>query len=160
MTSALARGVVLACLVAPVLQAQAPRAQRPWRLLARVDAVAATHGALQAGVGVSLPSGTYLRTELTAAAGGTWWDDGVRLGGRVDAVARFVIDPFAESLRAVHAVGGVSAMHDGREWQPRLMVGLGVEGRRRGPVRWSTEVVVGGGVRVGVVARRTRPSRR
>ncbi|MBL8960754.1 MAG: hypothetical protein JNJ98_12945 [Gemmatimonadetes bacterium] len=155
------RAAVLACLLPPALWAQQlPRAPRPWRLLARVDAVAATHDALHAGVGVSLPAGSYLRTEFTAAVGGTRWRDGTRLGGRVDAAARFVIDPFAESPRAVHALGGISAVHDGREWQPRLMAGLGVEGRRHGPVRWSAEVVVGGGVRMGVVARRSRPNRR
>jgi hypothetical protein len=160
MRGAVVRALVVAGLSATSVSAQVPRAPRPWRPLARVDAVAATHAALQAGVGVSLPAGSYLRTEITAAAGGARWDEGVRLAGRVDAAARFVIDPFAESPRAVHAIGGVSAMYDGREWQPRLMAGLGVEGRRHGPVRWSTELVVGGGVRVGVVARRTRPNRR
>ena len=154
------RGVVMACLWAPATWAQAPRAPRPWRPLARVDAMAATHAALHAGVGVGVPAGAYLRAELTAAVGGARWDDRARLAGRVDAAARFVIDPFAESPRAIHAIGGISAVYDGREWQPRLMAGVGVEGRRHGPVRWSTELVVGGGVRIGVVARRTRPNRR
>jgi hypothetical protein len=83
-----------------------------------------------------------------------------RPAGRVEATGRFVIDPFAESPRALYALGGIAAMYDGDGWAPRLLVGLGIEGRPRGNVRWSTEAVLGGGVRVGFVARRTRPNRR
>ena len=115
---------------------------------------------MQLGAGLIVPAGTYLRTEWVAAAGAARVDDETRMAGRVDGLVRFVIDPFGESRRAVHALGGVSAMYDGVEWQPRLVAGLGFEGRPRGAVRWAAEVAVGGGVRIGVVARRVRPNRR
>jgi hypothetical protein len=154
------RALLLPLCVAPALAAQAPRPQGTVRPFARLDVIAATNSSLQVGAGMAVPAGTYVRAEVTAAAGAMRRHHETRRTGRVDVAARFVIDPFAESRRAVHAIGGLSAMHDGREWQPRLMAGIGVEGPARGAVRWSTELVVGGGLRVGIVARRSRPNRR
>lgn len=140
--------------------AQAVRPATAVRSLVRLDAVAATNSSVQLGAGLIVPAGTYLRTEWVAAAGAARVEDDTRMAGRVDGIVRFVIDPFAELNRAVHALGGVSGMYDGVEWQPRLVAGLGIEGRRRGAIRWSAEVAVGGGVRIGVAARRGRPDRR
>jgi hypothetical protein len=150
-------GFLAALFLVPSLEAQAPNRPRP---LVRLDAIAAPNSSLQLGLGAHLPTSTYLRTEVTGALGAARVDGATRLAGRADAMMRFVIDPFGESARAVHALGGISAMYDGEEWRPRVVVGLGLEGRARGRVRWSTEIAVGGGVRLGIVARRTRPNRR
>jgi hypothetical protein len=127
----------------------------------RLEGIAARTAALQAGVGVYVPAGRYVRLGGVAAAGAAWRDGAPRTSARVDGIAHFLLDPFRESRLALYGIGGVSLMYDGFEHtRPNLVVGIGVEGTpRRGRVA-AFELALGGGVRAAVVVRRARPAGR
>lgn len=114
----------------------------------------------QLGVGAGVVTGTYTRLEFTVAGGVARDHDVTRASARADIVTRFLLDPFGESRAGLYGLAGGSAGYDGQRWLPRLMVGLGLEGRRAGRAMWSGEVALGAGVRVGAVLRRTRANRR
>jgi len=58
-------------------------------------------------------------------------------------------------------VAGVSGMYlEGDGWSPRVLLGIGLEGRARGGTISSIEVALGGGTRVSFVMRRARADRR
>jgi len=128
---------------------------------ARADFINARAAAAHLGVGVSVAAGTYVRFGLVAAAGQAWRDGESEAAGRVDALVRFVPDPFREFRWAPYAAGGVSAMYDTDErWRGVLVGVLGVEGPSLGSVVPAIEVGFGGGTRVGAVVRRALPGRR
>ena len=128
---------------------------------ARADFINARAAAAHLGVGVSVAAGTYVRLGLVAAAGQAW-RDGERVGaGRVDALVRFVVDPFREFRWAPYAAGGVGGMYDTDErWRSVLVGVLGIEGPSLGSIVPAFEVGFGGGTRVGAVVRRALPGRR
>lgn len=127
----------------------------------RLDAIAARAPSLQLGAGANWPTGLYVRIEGTAAVGTALVNDRMRAAGRADVVARFLLDPFAESRLGVYGVGGASLMYDERDqWRPRLVLGMGVEGRPRNGRATALEIALGGGIRVGVVVRCARSSGR
>jgi hypothetical protein len=113
------------------------------------------------GVGVAVPTGTYLRLAFVAAAGPVWHDGRTSAGGRADATARFVIDPFRQSTWGVHGAAGIGALYDEHErWRPVILLVLGVEGPSIRATIPAFEVGLGGGVRAGLVLRRAVPNRR
>ncbi|MCC6928021.1 MAG: hypothetical protein IT359_03410 [Gemmatimonadaceae bacterium] len=134
-------------------------AQRPTgtQFEARLDAIAARTPSLQLGGGFNVPAGLYVRIGGTVA-GGIARRNGVTHGAaRADVIARFLLDPFAESPIALYGLGGLSAMVDPFEHaRPRVVVGLGIESRVRNRRALAAELALGGGVRIAGVIRRGR----
>jgi hypothetical protein len=155
-------GVVLAVIIASLTiasaraQAQSPPAYTEYR----ADAIVGRGSAAEAGLGAVLPLGVYVRLGIDAAAGATWRDGETRASGRVDAIGRFLLDPFRETPIALSLGGGVSVPYaDGdKRVRPYITAVMDIEGRMRGPVTPALEVGLGGGARLGLVLR-TSPRR-
>jgi hypothetical protein len=121
----------------------------------RADAIVGSRTSAQAGAGLVIPMGIYVRLGVDAAAGATWGHGEVNPSGRVDAIGRFLFDPFREVPVGVSLGGGLSlpyVAHDPRV-RPFLTAVLDIEGRMRGAVTPALELGVGGGARIGVVLR-------
>ncbi len=155
---------IYACAVAVLFAAPAARAQLPEtspRPELRVDAIIADRRtSIQGGAGLQIPVGYYARIGIDGAIGA---DIGARatrngpseISGRVDAVARFLFDPFRQSRWALSAGGGVSLRtHEGDRIRPVLLAVLDLEGPRstRG-LSPAIQIGLGGGARVGVALR-------
>lgn len=130
----------------------------------RVDAIdvrSIQNGTLQAGAGANLPLGYYVRFEIDGAGGVTRVKDVNANSGRVEALARFLLDPFAESTWGLSIGGGMSA-NFGERLRPQqyLVVVTDLEMPRIGGVVPALQVGLGGGVRVGLVARIAQNGRR
>jgi len=129
----------------------------------RVDAIFARSSGVEAGYGVNIPAGIYVRTGLVGGAGAG--RHGIE--SRADFIARFSLDPFRQSRWAPYAGAGLSgrfrALADGGA-KGYLLVFLGLEGPLlNGQVLgWmpAVEVGLGGGARVGVILRRGINGRR
>ena len=143
------------------IRAQAPL--QPLQVEWRLDAIFANTSAGQAGLGMSVPVGTYVRSGVVAGVGAG--RHGV--DGRTDLIARFSLDPFRQSRWAPYGGGGISGRYrselDGGS-MAYLMVFLGLEGplplgQASGWVP-SIELGLGGGARVGLVLRRGVNGRR
>jgi len=131
------------------------------RALVRLDAIAARSAAVQAGLGITVPAGTYLRLEATVAGGPSRRDGAIVGGGRADLLGRFLVDPFAQTARGPYAGGGVSFRRDGGDrTRAYLLAVFGVEGRRRHGAYPALELGLGGGVRLGVALRGSPAGRR
>lgn len=111
------------------------------------------------GVGVNLRAGYYVRLGGAIAAGVIRGPDNVWVGApRLDVTARFLLDPFGERPRALYGGAGVSVIRvAGGNATTTLLLVAGLEGRRRRTITPAIELGLGGGVRLGVVLRRTRP---
>jgi hypothetical protein len=95
--------------------------------------------------------GTYLRSGIDGAVGSS--KDGI--SGRVDAFARFHLDPFRQHKWAPYAGGGLTArFDDNRSNRYYLLVFLGIDGPVAGKVSTSIEAGFGGGGRIGIIVRR------
>ena len=129
----------------------------------RADLLLGDRSAIQAGVGVQIPAGLYVRVGVDASAGfPTAAMDGARLGGRVDVLGRFVLDPFRQSRFGVSAGAGLSTrVEHGQRATPLLLVALDLEEHQRG-ASWvrAVQVGLGGGARLGVVLRRAEDAAR
>jgi hypothetical protein len=161
--AACAACAALACL-APAAHGQVPSpVVQPE---ARLDVIAGHQPAVQAGAGVQIPAGYYVRVGLDAAVGlatgereapaGSADSPPGRLDGRADLFVRFLLDPFRQSAYGLSLGGGLSARAEpGDRVRPRLLVAMDLEGRRstRGLVP-ALQLGLGGGVRLGVVLRR------
>jgi hypothetical protein len=136
-------------------------AQRTPRLSpeVRADAIIARSPSVQAGAGLEIPAGIYVRIGVDGAAGAAWRDGAPAAIGRADAVARFLLDPFREVPVGLSVGGGVSvpvgAPHGARS--PYLTLVFDVEGRVHRGVAPALQVGLGGGARIGVVLRRSAP---
>jgi hypothetical protein len=126
----------------------------------RADLIVGHAPAIQLGAGVQLAMGTYVRIGLDGAAGvatgARTADASSRADGRVDLLARFLLDPFRQRAYGLSVGGGLSLRAEpGDRVRPLLLVALDVEGRRsaRGVVP-ALQVGVGGGLRLGIVLRR------
>jgi hypothetical protein len=150
---------------APALSAQQP-ATPPIAPELRVDVITGHDPAIQVGGGVQIPAGYYARIGLDVAVGtpgGRRLAAGLGgLDGRIDLLARFLLDPFRQTAYGLSLGGGASLRAErGERARPLLLVALDVEGRRsaRGLVP-AVQVGLGGGVRVGVILRRGAPGGR
>lgn len=125
----------------------------------RADAVIARSPSFQGGAGVEIPAGIYVRVGIDGAAGVTWRDGNAAMSGRVDAIARFLLDPFREVPVGVSFGGGVSvpvrAPKGSRS--PNLALVADIEGRLHHGVVPALQFGLGGGARIGVVLRRPAP---
>lgn len=150
----------LLCVAAADVRAQ--QTATPAYVESRVDVVAARSTAVQAGAGVVLPLGIYVRLSMDGAIGATWRDAGVRTSGRVDVLSRFLLDPFRELPWALSLGGGVSVpyVQGDRNVRPYLTAVIDVEGRRHGSLTPALQLGLGGGARIGLVLRASPTSRR
>ena len=137
--------------------AQAPAVPRYAEF--RLDAIVARETSAHAGVGVVIPLGTYVRFGIDAAGGATFHDGSSRASGRVDAIGRFLLDPFREAPFGLSLGGGLSLPYvDGdKRVRPYLTAVVDIEGRRRGSITPALQFGLGGGARVGVVLRTSQP---
>lgn len=142
-------------------RAQLPQQRR--QLEGRLDGIFAKSGGVEAGFGVSVPTGLYVRSGLVAGIG--VGRHGVE--GRTDVISRFSLDPFRQSRWAPYGGGGISGRYrsklDGGA-KAYLLVFVGLEGplplgRTSGWVP-AIEVGLGGGARIGFVLRRAINARR
>lgn len=126
-----------------------------------IDPRSTKDATLQAGVGVNIPLGSYMRFELDGAGGVTRRAGADHHSGRGDAIARFLLDPFAESPWGLSIGGGMSALFaEAARTHAYLVVVADLEAPRVGGIVPALQVGLGGGLRVGVVARAYRPGRR
>lgn len=151
----------LTLLVSAAARSQTP--QQPVQIEGRLDAIIARTTGVEAGLGVSVPSGIYVRSGLVAGIG--VGRHGVE--GRTDLITRFSLDPFRQSRWAPYGGAGISGRYrsklDGGS-RAYLMVVLGVEGPlpfgRTSGIEPAFEVGLGGGVRLAVILRRGITARR
>jgi len=137
--------------------------QQPVQVEGRLDGIFARNTGVEAGLGLTVPAGIYVRSGLIAGLGAG--RHGVE--GRTDFVSRFSLDPFRQSRWAPYAGGGLSGRYrsklDGGS-RAYLLFFLGVEGplavgQMSGWVP-AVEAGLGGGVRVAVIFRRGINARR
>jgi hypothetical protein len=147
--------------LASIGSAQLP--QQPLQTELRLDGIVAHTAGVEAGLGITIPAGLYVRSGLVAGVGAG--RHGVE--GRTDLISRFSLDPFRQSRWAPYGGGGVSGRYrsklDGGS-RGYLLVFFGVEGplplgRTSGLVP-AFELGLGGGARVGVILRRGINARR
>ena len=152
--------LVVAMTVAPhAVSAQIPESPGLQPEL-RGDVISGRQAAVQLGVGVQIPAGYYVRVGVDAAVGvrvnATNLSPHHPLDGRLDVLARFLLDPFRQTSYGLSLGGGMSLRAEqGDRVRPVLLVAVDVEGRRsrRGLVP-AVQVGLGGGTRIGVVLRR------
>jgi hypothetical protein len=151
----------LTFLVSAAARSQTP--QQPVQIEGRLDAIIARTTGVEAGLGVSVPSGIYVRSGLVAGIG--VGRHGVE--GRTDLITRFSLDPFRQSRWAPYGGAGVSGRYRSRldgGSRAYLLVVLGVEGPlpfgQTSGIVPAFEVGLGGGVRLAVVLRRGITARR
>jgi hypothetical protein len=137
--------------------------QQPVQVEGRVDAIVARTTGVEAGLGLSVPSGIYMRTGLVAGIGAG--RHGVE--GRTDLISRFSLDPFRQSRWSPYGGAGVSGRYrdklDGGS-HAYLMIFLGVEGPlalgATSGIVPAFELGLGGGARFAVILRRGINARR
>ena len=144
----------------PVL-AQIPT--QPLQSEVRVDGIFARSSGVEAGYGISIPTGIYVRTGLVGGVGAG--RHGVE--SRADFISRFSLDPFRQSRWAPYAGAGLSGRFrpaDDGGAKGFLLVFLGLEGPLpdRQLSGWvpAFEVGLGGGARVAVIFRKGIAGRR
>lgn len=141
-----------------LVSAGAVAAQQRWAPEARVDVIDARTTAVHAALGMNAIGGTYLRIGVLAGGGARRVNDEWIASGRAEIIARFHVDPFAESKWGAYVGGGAAYyVDDGARGRARAVVVIGVEARRR-PGQWmpGIELGLGGGARVGITLRRAR----
>src|SRR5436189_136696 len=91
----------------------------------RIDAIASRATSAEMAGALSIPLGTYVRGSLALGAGPIWRSRDSGATERVDATARFTLDPFRQSRWAPYGIGGGSARHDRwNGWRPLLLLGV------------------------------------
>jgi hypothetical protein len=112
---------------------------------------------LEGGVGAVIPSARTCGLASTRLVADVLWK--LARSGRIDAIGRFLLDPFRESPIGVSFGGGLSLPYvDGdKRVQPYLTAVVDIEGRRRGAITPAFQFGLGGGTRVGVVLRTSQP---
>ena len=136
---------------------------QPFQSEVRVDGIFARSSGIEAGYGVSIPAGIYVRTGLVGGVGAG--RHGVE--SRADFISRFSLDPFRQSHWTPYAGAGLSGRFrstaDGGA-KGYLLIFLGLEG----PLPYgqaagwepAVELGLGGGARVGLILRRGINGRR
>jgi hypothetical protein len=143
---------------------QSTRASALSPLEVRVDAIdpRSVHEAtVQGGLGVNIPLGYYVRLELVGGAGITRRDTLDRNSARVDALGRFLLDPFGESPWGLSIGGGMSVAFAQRAaTREYLVVVTDLEGPPIGAIVPAVQLGLGGGFRAGILLRGYRSGRR
>jgi hypothetical protein len=125
----------------------------------RADGIFGRGATAQGGLGAAYLFGPYVRTSIDGAAGATWYHDETRASGRVDLIARFLLDPFREAKLGLSMGGGVTVPYASGDphVRPLLTAVIDLEGRMRGDITPAVQVGLGGGTRIGVVLRTSPP---
>jgi hypothetical protein len=153
--------LALTLVVSAAALSQSP--QQPLQMEGRLDAIIARTTGVEAGLGLSIPSGIYVRSGLVAGIGAGRHG----LEGRTDLFSRFSLDPFRQSRWAPYGGAGISGRYrsklDGGS-RAYLLVVVGVEGPlplgQTSGIVPAFELGLGGGARVGVILRRGINARR
>lgn len=147
--------------LAAAAHAQTPN--QPVQVEVRADALSSRWTAVEGGIGITVPSGIYVRSGGVLAAGG----GGRGFESRLDLFSRFTLDPFRENRWALYGGGGVSGRYTERNSPAAhafLLVFAGLEGplENASSGGWvpAIEIGLGGGARIGVSLRRGIPGRR
>ncbi|HXD21722.1 MAG TPA: hypothetical protein VN613_00080 [Gemmatimonadaceae bacterium] len=157
---ALARLAAIAA-AAPALHAQFAPVRPTVQLGVRADLLGGPPAGAQIGVGANVPAGYYVRLGVDAAGGAAVRDGSTFASGRVDVVARYLLDPYAEFRWGPYVGGGVTAQWDRRATRRAdLLLLVGIEGPAHAGWRTAVELGLGGGARLGVVLRRARSNAR
>jgi hypothetical protein len=123
----------------------------------RVDAIFSKKPTAQAGIGLSMFGGTYVRTGIVAAIGAN--EEGVT--GRTDGFVRFHLDPLRQSRWGPYGGAGLSGRYDaGSRPKAFVLIFAGIDGPVRNGLTTSFEVGLGGGARVGLILRQAVAERR
>jgi len=156
-------GQALPLMLALPATAAAQVNQQQLQVEGRLDAIVAHTTGLEAGLGVSVPAGIYMRSGLVAGIGAGRHG----LEGRTDLISRFSLDPFRQSSWAPYAGAGISGRYRSRldgGSRAYLLVFLGAEGPlpmgRTSGIVPAFEVGLGGGARFGIILRRGINARR
>jgi hypothetical protein len=155
--------ITLALALALPATAAAQINQQRLQVEGRLDAIIARTTGVEAGLGLSVPAGIYMRSGLVVGIGAGRHG----LEGRTDLISRFSLDPFRQSNWAPYGGAGISGRYrsklDGGS-RAYLLVFLGVEGPlplgRTSGIVPAFEVGLGGGARVAVILRRGINARR
>ena len=108
----------------------------------------------EAGLGLDGTVGPYLRSGLVATYEVP--NDAFETArARVEVQVRFLLDPLAEHRWGMSFGGGL-----GVQERPYMLFVADLEGPRLGRVRPAIQFAMGGGTRLAIVARGTRPNRR
>lgn len=127
----------------------------------RLDATAAAIDVAQVTAGLQVPSGTYLRVAFLAGAGRSWQHGASAWSARFEGQGRFHLDPYREVSHGAYGIGGILLAWDRfAGWEPRLVLGAGVELPGDGGPAWALEAALAGGLRVSIVLRGASPDRR
>lgn len=153
----------LALFMALPLVGKAQLPQQPLQIEGRLDAIVAHTTGVEAGLGLTIPAGIYVRSGLVAGIGAG--RHGVE--GRTDLISRFSLDPFRQSRWAPYGGGGISGRYrpkrDGGS-RAYLLIFLGVEGPvplgQTSGIVPAFELGLGGGARLAVILRRGINARR
>ncbi len=122
----------------------------------RIDAIVTARRAIQAGIGVTTPVGTYVRLGIVGAAGA-----GGGRSARIDGFARFHLDPVRQSRWAPYGGAGLTGRFDqAARTKAYLLVFAGIDGPIQNGLTTSVEAGLGGGARVGIILRRAVAERR
>lgn len=156
----LVMGLAPAGLLAQSVTSNRSAAMPQWER--RIEVAPTPAAGLAAGLGVNVRAGYYARVGIHAAAGVARRGDGVVGVQRVEAVSRFLFDPFGEFPRGLYGGGGFAVRHaPGDPVRGDLVVMVGMEGplgaRRTIP---AVELALGGGARLSFVYRQRRPAGR
>lgn len=155
--------IALGAAIAAPAPAHSQNAPQPFQSEVRIDGLFARSSTVEAGYGLSIPAGIYVRNGLVAGLGAGRHG----LEGRTDFLTRFSFDPFRQSRWAPYGGGGVSGRYrptaDGGS-RAYLLIFLGIEGPlpTGSASGWvpALEIGLGGGARVGFVFRRGINGRR
>jgi len=144
------------CLCAPRVSAQL---LIPAYTEYRADGIFGRGSTAQAGLGAVYQFGPYVRTNVDAAGGATWYNDRTRGSGRVDLIGRFLLDPFREARLGLSMGGGLTVPYASGDphVRPLLTAVVDVEGRMRSDITPALQIGLGGGTRIGVVLRTSPP---
>jgi hypothetical protein len=122
----------------------------------RGDFLGGRRSSVQGAAGLEIPAGWYVRVGVLAGAGVSFREaEPTRAAGRVDVLARFLLDPFRQSRWGFSAGAGVSLRaEEGDRIRPQLLLALDLEGpRARHGLSPALQVGLGGGARVGLGVR-------
>jgi hypothetical protein len=150
------RGACIVAFIGLAVSARPARAQSPpVRAQVGIEALEATHMALEGEMGIIVPAGIYVRTSLIGASGTTWSNGTTRSVSRVELVSRFLLDPFREAPFGLSLGGGIGITNasGGSRWRPYLALVTDLELSRAGGWTPAIQTGLGGGVRLGLVLR-------
>jgi hypothetical protein len=157
---ALLLAAVASALLVPDARASAQQPIDRLQPAGRIDVLASRITAMQGAAEVSIAGGRYTRLALVGGLGGSWKGSSGGLSARVDAVGRFVLDPDFLTRWAPYVGGGIGGRYDriaDSQWRADLIVFVGIEGPNWNGVVPFVEAGYGGGGRLGLGFRKTRP---